>query len=107
MRRFGMVIKVKPDKLEYYKQLHSEVWPGVLEIVKACNLQKYSIFHKDGYLFSYFEYTGTDFEADMQKMAADPVTQEWWKICKPCHEPLETRREGEWWAEMEEVFYCE
>ncbi|MDD4175314.1 MAG: L-rhamnose mutarotase, partial [Kiritimatiellae bacterium] len=40
----------------------------------------YSIFLRklpDGeyYLFSYFEYTGTDFAADCDRMAADPVTQ--------------------------------
>jgi len=41
----------------------------------------------------------------MAKMAADPMTQKWWDICMPMQEPLETRKEGEWWAEMEEVFH--
>ena len=36
------------------------------------------------YLFSYFEYVGGDFEGDMAKIAADPKTQEWWALCKPC-----------------------
>lgn len=64
-------------------------------------------YHKDGYLFSYFEYTGGDFGADMAKMAAHPKTQEWWAIMKPMQEPLETRKDGEWWAEMEEVFHLD
>lgn len=59
------------------------------------------------YLFSYFEYIGEDFEADMAKMAADPETQRWWEACKPCHEPLSDRNPGEWWANMEEVFHCD
>ena len=50
---------------------------------------------------------GDDFEADMAKMAADPTTQEWWAVCKPCQVPVETRAEGEWWADMEEVFHAE
>ena len=50
---------------------------------------------------------GDDFNADMDKMSADPVTRQWWYVCKPCQVPFETREEGEWWAEMEEVFYCE
>ncbi|MCK5527758.1 MAG: L-rhamnose mutarotase, partial [Candidatus Latescibacteria bacterium] len=33
--------------------------------------------------------------------------QKWWDVCKPCMEPLETRAEGEWWAEMEEVFHTD
>ncbi len=65
----------------------------------------YSIFHKDGLLFAYFEYVGEDFDADMAKMAADPKTQEWWDIMKPMQAPIETRAEGEWWAAMQEVFH--
>ena len=100
-----MVIGVKPEKIEEYKKLHAAVWPDVLKMIKSCNIRNYSIYLKDDQLFSYFEYTGDDFNADMEKMAADPVTQRWWDVCKPCQEPLETRKEGEWWAEMEEVFY--
>jgi len=102
-----MVIGVKPGKIEEYKKLHAAVWPDVLKMIKNCNIRNYSIYLKDNQLFSYFEYTGDDFKADMEKMAADPVTQQWWAVCKPCQEPLETRKEGEWWAEMEEVFYFE
>jgi L-rhamnose mutarotase len=107
MKRFGMVIGVHPDKIEEYKKLHAAVWPDVLKMIKTCSIQNYSIYLKDGLLFSYFEYTGDNFDADMDKMAADPVTQQWWDVCKPCQNPLETRAEGEWWANMEEVFYCD
>jgi L-rhamnose mutarotase len=105
MKRYGSVIKVKPEKLEAYKELHANVWPGVLQKIKDCHISNYSIYYKDGYLFSYFEYTGNDYEADMAQMADDPETQRWWDVCKPCQEPLETRSEGEWWANMEEVFH--
>ncbi len=102
-----MVIRVKPEKLEEYKKLHANPWPGVLKTIKECHIRNYSIFYHDGYLFSYFEYTGDNYEEDMKKMADDPVTQEWWKLCKPCQEPLSSRQEGEWWAEMEEVFHLD
>ena len=77
--------------------------------IKECNIQNYSIYltqFPDGkyYLFSYFEYTGEDFEADMKKMAADPTTQKWWKETDPCQFGLENRPEGEWWKSMEEVY---
>ena len=107
MERHGCVIKVRPEKLEEYKELHAAVWPGVLDMIRECNIRNHSIFYKDGYLFAYFEYIGDGYEADMAKMAADPVTQEWWELCEPCQEPLETRAEGEWWAEMEEVFHTD
>jgi len=107
MKRYGSVIGVRPEKLEEYKRLHAAVWPGVLDMIRACNIRNYSIYFKDGLLFSYFEYVGDDFEADMARMAADSLTQEWWAVCKPCQDPLPTRGDGEWWASMEEVFHCE
>lgn len=107
MKRYGMVIRVRPEKFEEYKRLHKAVWPEVLAMIRECNIRNYTIFHKDGYLFSYFEYHGDDFAADMAKMAADPITQKWWSYCKPCQDPLPTRAEGEWWAAMEEVFHCD
>jgi L-rhamnose mutarotase len=105
MQRYGSIIRVVPENLEEYKRLHAAVWPAVAEMITACNLRNYSIFYRDGYLFSYFEYIGSDYAADMAKMAADPVTQEWWAHCEPCQLPLDTCAEGEWWAPMEEVFH--
>jgi L-rhamnose mutarotase len=107
MKRYGSVIRVKPDKLQEYKAYHAKVWPGVLKMIRDCNIRNYSIYLKDGFLFSYFEYVGDDYAADMAKMAADPVTQAWWAIMKPMQDPLPTRAEGEWWADMEEVFHTD
>ena len=100
-----MVIDVKPEKIDEYKKLHAAVWPEVLKKIAECNIQNYSIYLKDNTLFSYFEYMGNDFDVDMANMAADPITQKWWDVCKPCQQPLETRQEGEWWANMDEVFH--
>ena len=107
MKRYGSVIQVNPEKLEVYKQLHAAVWPAVLEQIKKSNIRNYSIFYKDGWLFSYFEYLGTHYEKDMAAMADDKITQEWWAVCKPCQLPVSTRGEGEWWATMEEVFHTD
>lgn len=107
VQRYGSVIKVAPGRLEEYKRLHAAVWDSVKKMIKECNLQNYSIYYKDGYLFSYYEYTGNDYAADMAKMVADPETQRWWTFCEPCQQPLESRAEGEWWATMEEVFHLD
>jgi len=107
MKRFGQIIGVNPENFEKYKTYHAAVWPGVLEKITDCNIRNYSIFHKDGLLFAYMEYTGDDFAADMAKMAADPKTQEWWAIMEPMQQPVANRAEGEWWANMEEVFHLD
>jgi L-rhamnose mutarotase len=105
MQRYGSVIGLRPEKLAEYKKLHSAVWPTVAKTITECNIRNYSIYYLDGLLFSYFEYIGNDYEADMAKMAADPETQRWWDVCKPCQKPLDCRKDGEWWADAEEFFH--
>jgi L-rhamnose mutarotase len=107
MQRYGSVIKLRPENEEEYKRLHAAAWPGVLKTIHDCNIRNYSIYLKDGYLFGYYEYIGDDYQADVAKMGADPVTQDWWKLTDPCQEGLSTRKPGEWWASMEEVFHTD
>lgn len=112
VERYGMVIGVKPDRIEYYKKLHAAAWPGVLAKIKECHIRNYSIYLREVakgefLLFSYFEYTGRDFEADMARMAADPETQRWWKETDPCQSPIPTRLDKEFWSRMEEVFHAD
>ena len=105
MKRYGQVAKVRPEKETYYRQLHANPWPGVLKTITDCNIRNYSIYIRDGYAFSYYEYIGMDYEADMEKMAADPITQEWWDECIPCLQPVESAPVDACWSDMEEVFY--
>lgn len=109
MRRMGMCLRLKPERVAEYKRLHADVWPGVLAMISACHIRNYSIYLKEpeNILFGYWEYHGADFAADAARMAADPETQRWWAVCVPCQEPFETRDPGEWWAMMEEVFHLE
>ena len=109
-QRFAWVTGLKPEKAAYYKELHAHPWPGVMKQLKDCHVQNYSIFEReiDGklYLFSYLEYTGNDFAADMKKMAADPETQRWWKETDPCQQPLpDAAARGKIWSDAQEVFY--
>ncbi|MDD7970894.1 L-rhamnose mutarotase [Roseinatronobacter alkalisoli] len=107
MERHGSVIRVHPDHIAEYKRLHAAVWPEILAMITACNIRNYSIYLKEpeNLMFAYFEYHGTDFAGDMARMAADPRTQEWWAVCMPCQVPMGARKQGEWWAEMQEVFH--
>ena len=110
IKRYGSVTGLKPEKLAYYKKLHANAWPAVLKKIKECNIINYSIYlqkiQNNYYLFSYFEYAGTDFAADMEKMAADPVTRRWWKETDPCQQPLpEAAAKKQVWTNMEEVFH--
>jgi L-rhamnose mutarotase len=112
VERYGMVIGIKPDKIEHYKRLHAAAWPGVLAKIRECHIRNYSIYLREVekgqfLLFSYFEYIGDDFEADMAKMAADPETRRWWTETDPCQSPIPTRRDKEFWSRMDEVFHTD
>lgn len=107
VRRFGQMIKVKPEGKADYIAHHADPLPGVNEMIKACHLKNYSIYSLGDYLFTYMEYDGDDFDADMEKMAADPTTQKWWDIVKPLMQPLENRKEGEFWSDMTEVYHLD
>ncbi|MCC8410224.1 L-rhamnose mutarotase [Mucilaginibacter sp. UR6-1] len=108
--RYGMVTGIKPDKIAYYKKLHAAPWPGVVKKIAECNIHNYSIYLQKiddkYYLFSYFEYTGNDFDADMQRMAADSLTQKWWRETDPTQLPLpRALAKHEVWTNMPEVFH--
>ena len=107
MKRFGQTIRLKPGKAQEYIKYHADVWPGVLEMIKKCNISNYSIYFRDDRLFAYFEYTGDDFEGDMQRMADDPETRRWLAVMKPMQDPYENREPGEYWANMQEVFHLD
>ena len=104
-----MIIKLKPEKYEEYKRLHEHVWQEVLDQLAQSNIHNYSIFHKSGLLFSYFEHSGVDLAADWALLQANPRVREFWKLTDPCQEPVEGNSsgsvEGNWWIPMEELFY--
>jgi len=111
VKRFGSVIGLKPEKEPYYRDLHANVWPAIIGRLKKSNIRNYSIHLTEiqgkKYLVSYFEYTGTDIEADKRAIAEDPETQRWWKETDPCQFSLPTRKPGDTWSDMEMVFLME
>ena len=107
LRRFGQIGMLKEDMVEVYIKLHADPWPEVVDMIRECGLTNYSIFIQGRLVFTYYEYTGTDYEADMRKMEADPITQEWWKHTHPCFETYAFDKESPYYHDMESIFYVE
>ena len=111
VERFGSVIGLNPEKEQYYRQLHANAWPTIVDIIHNANIRNYSIYISEiegkKYLFSYFEYTGQDFEADMQTLSEYPDTKRWWAETDPCQIPLPSKKPGANWSDMEMVFLME
>ena len=100
--RHLFLVGVRPESRERYLELHAAVWPEVEERLRQSHIGNYTIFIRENLLIGYLEYRGTDFAADMALVAADPVTQAWWKLTDPCQFPLIESIAG--WVEADEVW---
>jgi len=110
VQRLASVIGLRPEMKDSYVLLHKYTWPEILTKIKEGNIRHYSIYLHELdsklYLFGYFEYVGNNFNADMAHIDGDPATIAWMKFTDTgCQLPIPTRAEGEWWANMDQVFY--
>jgi L-rhamnose mutarotase len=106
-QRIGMVIGIRPDCISAYETVHAASNQGVRDLLTKYNMHNFSIFFQKVqedryYLFGYYEYTGSDYEADMEKLAAEPRNQEWLLITDPMQIPLQGERS---WSIMREVYH--
>jgi L-rhamnose mutarotase len=109
MQRYGMMVRLKPEKYAAYKEAHQieNVWPAILELGAKCNIRNQTIFYRGGWLFRYFEYTGDDYAADMRRFAQHPQSQAWSALMTAMMEPVEGAAAGEWWVAMEELIHTD
>jgi L-rhamnose mutarotase len=76
MERVCFLLRVRPDRLEEYKERHRMVWPEMLEALRATGWGNYSLFlDDDGQLVGYLE--TEDFEAALAGMDATDVNARW------------------------------
>jgi L-rhamnose mutarotase len=102
-----MVIGMRPDRISAYEALHAASNAGLRDLLGKYHMHNFSIFLKElehgrYYLFGYYEYTGTDYENDMAKLAAEPRNGEWLKTTDLMQMPLRGETS---WSVMREVYY--
>ena len=107
VQRHGSVVRLRPEHREEYLRLHAAVWPEVEQTLRDSNLRNYTIFLHGDLLFAYFEYHGDDFERDQRRIAADPKTQEWWRLTDPCQERLPDADPGQQWSSAALVWHLD
>jgi L-rhamnose mutarotase len=110
--RLGSVVGLNRETVDEYVILHRHVWPEILERIRKSNIRNYSIYMgelNDGqlYLFAYMEYVGDDFEADMQAVADDPISREWWELTDPLQTRIKNTPTGSQWKQLTEVFHTD
>ena len=109
VQRMAMVIGVLPEKLAEYKALHASPWPEMNAALNAANIHNYSIYLREpeNLLFGYWEYTGTDYAADMKLLDSLAVSEKWLALTDPCQAKLPTAPADEKWSFVPEVFHLD
>ena len=106
VKRVGMVVGLKPEYMAEYKRLHADSNDGVRDLLTKYHMQNFSIFlqqiEEKWYEFGYYEYTGSDFDGDMAKLAKERRNIEWLKVCDPMQMPLSGNKG---WKVMERVYF--
>lgn len=106
MERVAFVLKVKPDRIEEYKERHKHVWPEMLQALRETGWRNYSLFlREDGLLFGYLE--TEDFEQALAGMAQREVNARWQAEMAPFFEALDGKRPDEGLLRLEEVFHLD
>lgn len=95
MERVCFLLRVRPDRLDEYRERHRAVWPEMLDALSAAGWRNYSLFlREDGLLVGYLE--TDDFEAAQAAMERTDVNARWQAEMAPFFEsPGDLERLGE------------
>ena len=81
MERYAWKAIVKEGKIDEYVKRHNEIWPELVEVLKAAGIKNYTIWNVGNELFGYYECEkGVQFAADTQ--AKNPVVDKWNEFMK-------------------------
>lgn len=107
MQRYGLILKLRPDKKEEYIKLHKDVWPEVLSAIKEANISNNTAFIGGDLLIMYLEYSGTDFISDWKKYGENEYVKKWFEKMGTLLLPFENPMPPTAWTIMEEVFHLD
>src|SRR5215471_4357494 len=76
MERVSFISRIRPERLDEYKERHRQVWPEMTAALRDCGWANYSLFlTDDGLLVGYLE--TEDFAAALRRMAQTDVNDRW------------------------------
>ena len=104
MQRVGLLLKVRPDRLEEYKRLHDPIWPELAAELTAAGIRNYSLWlHPDGTEFGYLECE--DWDAACDYLAGSEVHTRWQEMMQNYLEtPTDAGQGGQPVRLLEQVF---
>jgi L-rhamnose mutarotase len=106
MMRVCFELRVRPELIEEYVEVHRAVWPRMLRAIERSGRRNYSLFlREDGLLIGYYE---TDDDAESaRRLREDPDTAEWEAAAVRYFEALPGTRPDQGAPVLREVFHLE
>ncbi|HEX2144273.1 MAG TPA: L-rhamnose mutarotase [Glycomyces sp.] len=104
--RVCFTLRVRPDRLDEYRERHAAVWPDMLRALAATGWSNYSLFlAEDGLLVGYLE--TEDFDAARAQMADTEVNARWQAEMAPFFEGTGGAHADDSFNVLTEVFNLE
>lgn len=103
MQRIAFLLRIKPEKVQEYDEVHRRVWPELLEEMESMGISDYSIFRRGQQLFLYMKVR--DFATTMEQLAASEVNRRWQQKMAVFFEVPDDLEPGEPYAMLREVFF--
>lgn len=102
---FALDLKNNPVLIAEYEQYHQQVWPGILQSIKAAGIVELEIYKIENRLFMIMD-ANQDFSFEKKKAMddANPLVQEWEALMWNYQQALPTAKPGEKWILMEKIF---
>ena len=104
MERVCFLLRVRPDRLDEYRERHRAVWPDMLQALSETGWRNYSLFLRpDGLLVGYLE--TDDLEAALAGMQEREVNARWQSDMAPFFELPEDGRPDTGFERLDEIFH--
>ncbi len=107
MKKHCLAVDLKDDEalIAVYEEYHQNVWPEVLDSIKASGIRHMDIYRIENRLFMVIEVDDSFSFEKKTKMDADNVkVQEWEVLMWNYQQALPMARPGEKWMPMKKIF---
>ena len=106
MERVCFLARVRPNRLEEYRERHEHVWPEMRSALAEAGWRNYSLFLTgDGLLVGYLE--TPDYRAALDRMAKTEVNSRWQEEMAPYFTELDGRPPDQGFRRIAEIFHLD
>jgi L-rhamnose mutarotase len=106
MERVCFLGRIRPDRLDEYRERHREVWPEMTAALHEAGWANYTLFlADDGLLVGYLE--TDDYAAALERMAQTSVNARWQAQMQSYFADLGDQRPDEGFRRLAEIFHLD